>query len=96
MSEQELEQIINRAAKKAAEEAVTAVKSEECGRCALFCIDPDFAVRHEKHHQAVDEFLEIMRRMNEAKWTTFKAVLSTIGVGLVLAFLWFFFGIKQP
>ena len=95
MSEQELEQIINRAAKKAAEEAVTAVKSEECGRCSL-CIDPDFAIRHEHHHQAVDELLQFMRHMNEAKWTTFKAVLSTIGVGLVLAFLWFFFGIKQP
>lgn len=95
MSDRELEQIIARAARKAAEEAVAAVKSEECGRCAL-CIDPDFAVRHEKHHQAVDEFLEVMRRINEAKWTSFKAVLSTIGVGLVLAFLWFFFGIKQP
>lgn len=95
MSEQELEQIINRAAKKAAEEAVTAVKLEECGRCAL-CVEPDFAVRHGQHHQAMDEFLQVMRRMNEAKWTTFKAVLSTLGVGLVLAFLWFFFGIKQP
>ncbi len=95
MSEQELEQVIARAAKKAAEEAVAAVKLEDCGRCAL-CVEPDFSVRHEQHHQVMDELLQVMRRMNEAKWTTFKAVLSTLGVGLVLAFLWFFFGIKQP
>lgn len=95
MSDQELEQVIAKAAKKAAEEAVAAVKLEEFGRCAL-CVEPDFAVRHAQHHQVIDELLQFMRRMNEAKWTSIKAICSALGLGLVFAFLWFFFGIKQP
>jgi hypothetical protein len=34
--------------------------------------------------------------MNEVKWSSFKAVFSFLLVGLVAAFMFFFFGIKAP
>lgn len=74
---------------------IATINTDECAKCAL-CRDPGFADKHEQHHQAVEEFLVFVRHLNEAKWSAFKTVLASIVLGLVLAFLYFFFDIKQP
>ena len=77
------------------QQAVNTFNTEDCARCAL-CSEPEFARKHAQHHQAVEEFLVFVRHLNEAKWSAFKTVLASIVLGLVLAFLYFFFDIKQP
>ena len=77
------------------QQAINPVNKDECARCAL-CSEPGFASKHAQHHQAVEEFLVFVRHLNEAKWSAFKTVLASIVLGLVLAFLYFFFDIKQP
>ncbi len=77
------------------QQAVDTINKDDCARCAL-CSEPGFASKHAQHHQAVEEFLVFIRHLNEAKWSAFKTVLASIVLGLVLAFLYFFFDIKQP
>lgn len=77
------------------QQAVNTVNKDDCARCAL-CSEPGFASKHAQHHQAVEEFLVFVRHLNEAKWSTVKAVLAALTLGLIMAFLYFFFGIKQP
>lgn len=77
------------------QQAVNTFNKDDCVRCAL-CSEPEFASKHAQHHQAVEEFLVFVRHLNEAKWSAFKTVLASIVLGLVLAFLYFFFDIKQP
>ncbi len=77
------------------QQAVGTFTKDERARCAL-CNEPGFASKHTQLHQAVEEFLVFVRHLNEAKWSAFKTVLASIVLGLVLAFLYFFFDIKQP
>jgi hypothetical protein len=86
---------IRRTAEMAAELAVRKYAESEGGRCGL-CNESGFAEKHERHHEFIEAAIEFFGRLNDLKWSSIKAVFSFLLVGMVAAFLWFFFGIKTP
>ena len=89
--ENRLRALIHEEINKAVREAII----DDYTKCSL-CREPGFADKHREHHRALEEFVELLYKLNEAKWTTIKTVMASMVLGLVMAFLYFFFGIKQP
>lgn len=82
-------------AERAAEAAIRKYAESEVGRCGL-CTENGFGEKHERHHEFIEAAIEFFGRLNDLKWSSIKAVSSFLIVGMVAAFLYFFFGITTP
>jgi len=91
MGREEIEEL----AVRAAEKALHRFTENDTSRCGL-CADKGFGDTHEKHHEFIGGAIEFFSRLNDLKWSSIKAVFGFLCIGLVGAFLWFFFGIKTP
>ena len=91
MPHDEIERIATSAATKALQQFID-THPDKCG----MCVSPEFAERHMKHHEFVDELLEFMGRVNEIKWSTARAITKIVAVALLAGFAAYYFGVKLP
>ena len=91
MTQEEMQEIANRAA----QQAIASYIRHDDAVCKL-CHDSEYWKNHEAQHQFLTELIAVLKRVQEIKWSTLKSIVAVLGIGFVAFILLTFFGIKIP